>query len=270
MLRNKVKPKETRYINPDNDPKGPYILTDATSPFERPSFQYKWHGKLPPSGRSWRYSAEKVHTLEVEGRVSFSATGQPRLKRYLSETESKGETTPEVHPLSQIELIIRTAMKTLAGAIAKNPASLANVEWRDLERVLREVFESLGFITELTRSGKDGGFDLRLQVKNSQEIKTFFVEVKHWVSKGQKPGIGIVKALFDIVVRETTGATGLILSSSGFTKDALNGRTEIEKQKIRLGNQIKIISLCQNYLQNADGLWTPTTDLADMLLSDTL
>jgi hypothetical protein len=175
----------------------------------------------------------------------------------------------EAAPPSQLEFIVRTAMKAIATEIARNPLCLRDVEWRDLERVLREVFERLGFTTQLTRSGKDGGFDLHLECKEAGETRTFLVEVKHWVGSGKKPGRSILSALVDVVARAASGATGLLLSSSGFTADVLNGRTEVEQQTVRLGGQSKIVSLCQNYLQSAEGLWSPTTELADMLLEGT-
>lgn len=96
------------------------------------------------------------------------------------------------------------------------------------------------------------------------------VEVKHWTSNGDKPGRSVVKALVDIVASETTNTMGVILSSSGFTKNVLKGATEIERKKVKLGDQTKIVSLCQNYLQSSEGLWIPTTELADMLLDGTI
>ena len=59
--------------------------------------------------------------------------------------------------------IIREAMRALASRLAHHPDELKIVEWRDLERILREIFKQIGFETGLTRSGKDGGFDLELK-----------------------------------------------------------------------------------------------------------
>lgn len=72
-----------RFKNPDNDPRGAYILTDVTAPFDRPKLRYSWGGKLPPDGRCWRFSQEKAMQLEKDGMLSFSSTGMPRLKRFL-------------------------------------------------------------------------------------------------------------------------------------------------------------------------------------------
>lgn len=91
--------QNSRYQNPDNDPRGPYLLTDVTASFDRPSLKYEWHGVLPPEGRSWRFSNEKAEELERDGRIVFSPSGQPRLKRYLH--ESRNELHDLLHRLSK-------------------------------------------------------------------------------------------------------------------------------------------------------------------------
>lgn len=257
---------EARYRNPDNDPRGPYVLSDVTSSFERPTLQYEWHGRLPPQGRSWRFTRERAAALEADGRIVFSASGMPRLKRYLSEAASKKNDEPAVNTSSRLELIVRTAMKAIALKIAENPKCLRDVEWRDLERVMREVFEQLGFRTELTRSGKDGGFDLRLESDERGETKVFLVEVKHWLPSGKKPGSKVLSALVDVVAKAGDKTKGLLVSSSGFAGNILSGRTEVEQHTVKIAGQNKIVSLCQNYLESVEGIWLPTTELSEMLL----
>lgn len=265
--RRSVDPR--RYKNPDADPRGPYLLTDVTSPLDRASLRYEWHGSLPPTGRSWRYTKERAEELEAEGRIVLAPTGRPKLKRYLSEALVEEVHKPLSPTTSKLELIVRTMMREIAVAVAKDPDCLRDVEWRDLERVLREVFEGLGFTTRLTRSGNDGGFDLELKYAENGKQSIVLVEVKHWAGSGKKPGKPVVRSLVDVVARAVPGTTGLLLSSTGFTSDVISGRTEIEQRKVRLGGKAKIISLCQSYLQTTDGVWAPTTDMADMLLAGT-
>lgn len=76
------------YTNPDNDPRGSYVLADATTRSfdDRPAMRYEWRGQLPPEGRSWRFSKEKAKQLEQEGRIVFSESGRPQIKRYLQES----------------------------------------------------------------------------------------------------------------------------------------------------------------------------------------
>ncbi len=255
------------YKNPDGDPRGPYLFSDVTSPFERPSLQYEWFGHYPPQGRSWRYSREHAAILEAEGRIALSSTGRPVLKRYFSEIESKTNVVSEdITTSCRLEVIVRTAMKAIAFEIAKNPRCLRDIEWRDLERVMREVFELLGFTTELTRPGKDGGFDIRLESKEHGETHVFLVEVKHWLASGKKPGSKVLSGLIDVVAKMGGKTKGMLLSSSGFTKNILNGRMEIEQHTVRISDHNKIVSLCQNYLESVEGVWLPTTSLSEMLV----
>ena len=257
---------DRRYKNPDSDPRGAYFLSDVTSPFERPTLQYEWHGQMPPKGRSWRYTKERAAVLEAEGRIAFSSNGRPLLKRYLSEAKSKNDLEANANASSRLEVVVRAAMKAIASEIAKDPRCLRDVEWRDLERVMREVFEQLGFTTELTRSGKDGGFDLRLESKERGETHIFLIEVKHWLASGKRPGSKVLSSLVDVVASAGGKTTGMLLSSSGFTQNILSGRTEVEQHTVRIAGQNKIVSLCQSYLESVEGVWFPTTELSEMLL----
>jgi hypothetical protein len=92
-------------------------------------------------------------------------------------------------------------MKEVAKHLALCPADLHRVEWRDLERLLREAFEGIGFDTVLTRSTKDGGFDLRLMFEDHGRKRTYLVEVKHW-SAPSRPGSAILQHFAHVVARE--------------------------------------------------------------------
>ncbi len=80
------------YVNPDNDERGPWIPGDpyANKPYSKG--QYSMIGPsgrtfMPPTGRFWRVSEEKLRELDAEGRVWWGPTGEarPSIKRYLSE-----------------------------------------------------------------------------------------------------------------------------------------------------------------------------------------
>ncbi|HTE40967.1 MAG TPA: restriction endonuclease [Steroidobacteraceae bacterium] len=169
-----------------------------------------------------------------------------------------------VFPLSP-EIIVRHAMRALAIAIAREPESLGMVEWRDLERVMREVFEGLGIDTQLTRSAKDGGFDLHLKTGGMELL----VELKHWLGSQKRVGPLAVQAFISVIARAPQPVTGLLLSTSGFTPGAAHGMTEVQQHRIHLGGKSKIVSLCQHYLATFGGLWSPIGDIAEMILADT-
>ncbi|MCA9544370.1 MAG: site-specific DNA-methyltransferase [Myxococcales bacterium] len=46
---------------------------------------WSWKGVMPPAGRGWAYTREELDRFDSEGRIEWSANGNPRLKRYLHE-----------------------------------------------------------------------------------------------------------------------------------------------------------------------------------------
>ncbi len=48
-----------------------------------------WRGRMPPRGRHWRYSPEKLDSLDASGLIHWSATGNPRKINYADEAEGK-------------------------------------------------------------------------------------------------------------------------------------------------------------------------------------
>lgn len=87
--------QESRYKNPDNDSRGPWLQGDngtAKSASEGSRFQVTLpSGRVvvPPPGRGWAFSPETLNRARGEGRVYFGAKGDgmPIIKRYLSEVQ---------------------------------------------------------------------------------------------------------------------------------------------------------------------------------------
>ena len=97
----KTEKQTGRYINRDNDPRGPWKASDvlrneardyAIFPILLPSGREVW----PPPGTSWRYTKEKFAELIADNRIWFGVEGnaKPAYKRFLSEvTETIPSTT---------------------------------------------------------------------------------------------------------------------------------------------------------------------------------
>ncbi len=47
---------------------------------------YEWKGVRPTAGRFWAYSKENMERMEAEGRLVYSGSGRPYMKRYLDES----------------------------------------------------------------------------------------------------------------------------------------------------------------------------------------
>jgi len=89
----------SKFENPDNDPRGPWVADPMDAPNIRPNLTYPitnpltGEQHLPPSGRHWRITEERFSSAFAEGRIVFGKKGKskPQLKRYLSDAEGKGQ-----------------------------------------------------------------------------------------------------------------------------------------------------------------------------------
>jgi hypothetical protein len=174
---------------------------------------------------------------------------------------------PEL-PLSPAEILRRCISRAFAELVAQDPTHLRTIEWRELEHMLRGIFDGLGFDTTLTESLKDGGKDLILRFTIHGREHDYFVEVKHWRS-GKRVGEKPVRTFIDVVFRERARG-GLFLSSSGFAEATLRWITGVERHGVRLGGEDKIVTLCRTYLQMPSGVWARQSHLEDLLFIGTV
>lgn len=84
----------SRYKNPDNDPRGLWTSGDLSvgPAIEKNIYEIETpSGRkcLPPAGYSWRVSEDKFFQMVAEGKIYFGPNGDntPRVKRFLSEVK---------------------------------------------------------------------------------------------------------------------------------------------------------------------------------------
>ena len=79
--------------------------------------------------------------------------------------------------LNPVEKIFRNATHAIIEQIAEHPDLAYSLEWRDLERLMAQVFEEIGFSVLLTQASQDGGKDIvlyclsGLQNRHRQRLK---------------------------------------------------------------------------------------------------
>lgn len=90
---------KTKYSNPDNDPRGPWMsdnMTGLATESQRPNLHYDLTNpdtgitySCPPTG--WRYEPKRMAELIENNEVIFpsEATGRPRRKKFMKELESE-------------------------------------------------------------------------------------------------------------------------------------------------------------------------------------
>jgi adenine-specific DNA-methyltransferase len=86
----------SRYSNPDNDPRGPWMSGDLTAKAGPGRRAAQFYDVVTPSGRTvsptlgtaWRFTRPRLDELIADGRLDFGAGNKmPRLKRFLSEVD---------------------------------------------------------------------------------------------------------------------------------------------------------------------------------------
>ncbi|MDE7109899.1 MAG: site-specific DNA-methyltransferase, partial [Muribaculaceae bacterium] len=93
-----IKVDNSKYSNPDNDPRGPWKADPMDAPHVRPNLTYTITNPktgtqhLPPRGRCWRISQEKFSSALADNRILFGKNGdsRPQMKVFLYEQELYG------------------------------------------------------------------------------------------------------------------------------------------------------------------------------------
>ena len=89
---------ESKFSNPDNDPRGEWVADPMDAPGIRENLAYPISnpntGEIfyPPNARHWRFTQEKFQQAIAENRIIFGKTGKskPQFKRFKSEAHEKG------------------------------------------------------------------------------------------------------------------------------------------------------------------------------------
>jgi HJR/Mrr/RecB family endonuclease len=168
---------------------------------------------------------------------------------------------------TEVRILMQNVSRQLAEMIAKNPAALNEIEWRDLERIIAEVFSGLGFDATLTPGSKDRGKDVILECEISNEKRSYIIEIKHWRS-GNRVGHGAVGDFLHVITRENRNG-GLFLSTYGYCDNAFEHLTHIERRKLRFGSGDKVVGLCRSYIKAKAGIWSPPQIMDEVLFEET-
>lgn len=168
----------------------------------------------------------------------------------------------------EVRQILQVVSREFATLIARDPRTLEELEWRDLERVVAEVFDGLGFSVELTRPANDLGKDVVLECRVEGKDADYIVEIKHWRCRSRVGGRAVTDFLKVILAEERDG--GLFLSTYGYCHNAFGQLSEIDRQRLRFGDKKKIVALCRTYVRARAGIWSPPENLAEVLYEETI
>ena len=97
LKREKI--NESKFSNPDSDPRGPWIADPMDAPNIRKNLTYPIVNPntkkeyRPPEGRHWRFSQDKYNKYLEDNRIVFGKQGKtkPQYKRFLSDAKEVGQ-----------------------------------------------------------------------------------------------------------------------------------------------------------------------------------
>jgi adenine-specific DNA-methyltransferase len=93
LTEEKIKSSEYRYIEEETGRVYKKVPLHAPGVRNGTTGQ-PWRGLMPPKGKHWQYSPEKLEDFDRHGRIYWSPTRNPRLKVYLD--ERKGVLTQDI------------------------------------------------------------------------------------------------------------------------------------------------------------------------------
>lgn len=167
----------------------------------------------------------------------------------------------------EMTAIVKSFTYKLIEKISKDRKFIDQLEWRDLERTVAEVFNGMGFDVELTPSAKDGGKDI-IVFETQKNGSSYIIEIKHWRS-GQRVGNSALKEFVKVIAREKRKG-GLYLATHGYVDDAIESLSIIERKKVKFGEDKTIHALCNMFMKHRAGIWEKDQSLTDLLMIDTI
>ena len=219
--------------------------------------------------------------LQEGDKVGFElVTSTNRLSAINVQKTGHGDGTEEVDradgaPESKMRAAVKMFTSLLAESIARDPDILNCLEWRDLERLIAEVFSGLGFDVEIKQGSKDKGEDVIVNYSSRRgEHMTYSIQIKHWRS-GKRVGTNVLREFLHVIAREGRSG-GLLLATNGFGKRAVEMVTEIDRNImtlsniVGLGDEKKVVALCRSYVSSGSGTWYPPDQLGKVIFEDTI
>lgn len=124
----------------------------------------------------------------------------------------------EKHDGSTILQITSAVNDSLIEHLLKYPTDLQSMKPRTFEELIAELFHGFGFDVELTRSTRDGGYDI-IAIGNHQiAASKYLIECKRY-AETRKVDIQPVRSLYG-VVQDKRATKGILVTTSSFTSPA--------------------------------------------------
>jgi len=155
------------------------------------------------------------------------------IKRIRVLQSDEAPTTQKLYQIDKIDsehiLVVQDINQELLSYLSKKPEAIYQLGSRKFEELVARLFEDRGYSVSLTKSTRDGGYDVLAVLKDSLTSFIVLAECKRYRAD-RRVGVEIVRGLYG-VTEANRANQGLIITSSFFTRDA-------HEEQLRLGSRI--------------------------------
>jgi len=132
------------------------------------------------------------------------------------------DAVPEIRP------IILNVNDEIIKYLARHPTKIHDLSSRKFEELIADILRNFGFEVELTRATRDGGKDIVAYIRTQATAFLTYVECKKYAAD-HKVGVDVVREVYG-VQRIYKANKSLIVTTSSFTRDAVEARRHIENE----------------------------------------
>jgi HJR/Mrr/RecB family endonuclease len=176
---------------------------------------------------------EEMGVSSVTPEHLFDTASKERLLAYLRAKRAPEAKTAfnDNSPIESKLIIVHEINDRLLNQLAAEPKLLHSLHPRAFEELVARILKDQGCDVTLTKSTRDGGYDVLGHYRSSVIDVVFFAECKRYAPEN-RVGVEVIRGLYGVTEAHHANL-GLVITTSTFTKDA-------REEKLRIGPRIDL------------------------------
>lgn len=156
-------------------------------------------------GKAIFFIFKGIFSLLNSNKRGFAVDWDEEVRKNQSSNSSSGSNHKHIH-IEPTKPKIQTHWST---------SLLNDLEWKRFEEVVSDYYRLIGYRSEITRMGADGGVDVLLY-QHGAETPAIIVQCKAW---SKKVGVNAVRELYGVMAADGVGY-GIFATTSDYTNEA--------------------------------------------------